>query len=419
MNKTKFYRLAAKKIRELAIDEWITVHPNGQEHKGTHIEIDESGTVTKGMGGTFNGYKIGEIKKDFTGPRATKSQIEANQKQASQTGLKSGHKQISNPQKIKREIFENGFDYVVIDNPRYIEGMKIKKQIGDANFKKYAPADVVNQVDLGMSELKLRKDKISIDDNGNIIGGDENNGNVRRLLSAQSDIDKMSGIQTKSKRSDTAAQKALSKAKEKASQDIQGKVNLTDPLKITKKTDKAVAIEKNGETVWIPKSAIETEGNYITHMASWAVESKGLSDNVDSGKLNAEKSRIQMEQFEKRRKEEFERDQRRREEADAYFRERDKRFAEKEKAERQKTSSGNSIYIPDELHVDEGDIVWYKGKTYKVGKALGGKRIDNETPSMHGSHLLGYEGGYAQKHDLIPLTEEEIQKNTIPVRTIR
>lgn len=56
-------------LRHLAMDEeWITVHPNGKEHKGNPVLID-SGVVKAGMGGKFNGQKLSEIKKDFTGPK--------------------------------------------------------------------------------------------------------------------------------------------------------------------------------------------------------------------------------------------------------------------------------------------------------------------------------------------------------------
>lgn len=52
-------------------DKWITVHPNGESGKGQPALIDgETGKVKAGMGGKFNGEKIGEIRKDFTGPKS-------------------------------------------------------------------------------------------------------------------------------------------------------------------------------------------------------------------------------------------------------------------------------------------------------------------------------------------------------------
>ena len=56
--------------RLLAMDNrWITVKPNGAENKGTHVELDGSGRVVRGMGGKFNGQKINEVRKDFVGAK--------------------------------------------------------------------------------------------------------------------------------------------------------------------------------------------------------------------------------------------------------------------------------------------------------------------------------------------------------------
>lgn len=53
-------------------DKWITVHPNGAESTGSHVKIDENGTIKAGMGGKFNGVNIkharaGEPRKDWSG----------------------------------------------------------------------------------------------------------------------------------------------------------------------------------------------------------------------------------------------------------------------------------------------------------------------------------------------------------------
>ena len=48
--------------KQLADSKWITVHPNGAGTKGTPVQISENGTVLAGMGGKFNGKKLGELK---------------------------------------------------------------------------------------------------------------------------------------------------------------------------------------------------------------------------------------------------------------------------------------------------------------------------------------------------------------------
>ena len=56
-------------------DKWITVKPNGDKGKGSHVKIDGEGRVVAGMGGKFNGVKINEVRKDFKGPKTPDKKI--------------------------------------------------------------------------------------------------------------------------------------------------------------------------------------------------------------------------------------------------------------------------------------------------------------------------------------------------------
>lgn len=76
--KQKQKAILNKARRLIAQDnKWITVKPNGSDGKGAHVELDESGRVTKGMGGKFNGTKINEVRKSFVGAK-TPSQAQLN-----------------------------------------------------------------------------------------------------------------------------------------------------------------------------------------------------------------------------------------------------------------------------------------------------------------------------------------------------
>ena len=56
-------------------DKWITVKPNGENNTGRPVLIDgETGEIKAGMGGKFNGQKISEARKSFSGPRITQKQ---------------------------------------------------------------------------------------------------------------------------------------------------------------------------------------------------------------------------------------------------------------------------------------------------------------------------------------------------------
>lgn len=111
--KQKQKAILNKARRLLAQDnKWITVKPNGEDGKGAHVEIDESGRVTKGMGGKFNGTKINEIRKSFVGAKtpsqehlaaATKPKDE--KKPSAKVKLKETHIQIKEPIKAEKSIF--------------------------------------------------------------------------------------------------------------------------------------------------------------------------------------------------------------------------------------------------------------------------------------------------------------------------
>lgn len=60
--------------KQLADAKWITVHPNGAGTKGTPVQISENGTVLAGMGGKFNGKKLGELKGGSTSAPLTPEQ---------------------------------------------------------------------------------------------------------------------------------------------------------------------------------------------------------------------------------------------------------------------------------------------------------------------------------------------------------
>nr|DAS31271.1 MAG TPA: hypothetical protein [Caudoviricetes sp.] len=110
--KQKQKAILNKARRLLAQDnKWITVKPNGSEGKGAHVELDESGRVTKGMGGKFNGTKINEVRKSFVGAKTpsqeqlNKSNQKTTKKPSAKINLKETHIQIKQPIKAEKSIF--------------------------------------------------------------------------------------------------------------------------------------------------------------------------------------------------------------------------------------------------------------------------------------------------------------------------
>ena len=87
-----------------AKDRWITVKPNGEENKGRHVKIDgETGEIKAGMGGRYNGQKISEARKSFTGARITSQQREVANKKAKERELASQAKKEKTNQAKKEK----------------------------------------------------------------------------------------------------------------------------------------------------------------------------------------------------------------------------------------------------------------------------------------------------------------------------
>lgn len=99
-------QIAKRAMQKLAMDadRWITVKPNGANNKGAPALIGENGEVKAGMGGKFNGQKISEVRKDFTGPKTpTKEQ----RGKADATPLSA--EQRKNIEKSRHLMAENGY----------------------------------------------------------------------------------------------------------------------------------------------------------------------------------------------------------------------------------------------------------------------------------------------------------------------
>ncbi|MGL4756314.1 MAG: DUF1073 domain-containing protein [Aeromonadaceae bacterium] len=58
-------------------EKWITVKPNGPDNTGSPVLIGEGGEIKAGMGGKFNGQKIGERKENPLPSQATEQHLEA------------------------------------------------------------------------------------------------------------------------------------------------------------------------------------------------------------------------------------------------------------------------------------------------------------------------------------------------------
>lgn len=135
------YALGRQK-KKLAQDDakWITVHPNGQGHKGRPALIDTaSGEVLGGMGGKFNGRHISSVKR---GHEQAGAQMNVN---------RMNHKaDMMNNQKI-------GFTN---KTSKDIEKQKIAKPEGYEERKKAREASLKRRVDLAQQHADTMQRKV-------------------------------------------------------------------------------------------------------------------------------------------------------------------------------------------------------------------------------------------------------------------
>ena len=133
-------------LHDFLDDKWITVHPNGKEGKGSPVLIGEDGTIKAGMGGKFNGQKIGEANK----AEQAKKKEEP----------KPIHKKLSewrHPTTGETRIYYNG-----VSQGAKIDGVKvyIKKSEYSENISIVATGNVSNSVkdkEVGYLETEIKE----------------------------------------------------------------------------------------------------------------------------------------------------------------------------------------------------------------------------------------------------------------------
>lgn len=117
---------------------WITVKPNGPDNKGAPVQIDDQGRVLKGMGGKFNGEKISEVRKDFSGPHTPK---EGQKDQPSAAGLSDAHRSQIDAMVKRADGSEKsilgGYEISSRGFPQELEKMGITSEEGKAAARKY------------------------------------------------------------------------------------------------------------------------------------------------------------------------------------------------------------------------------------------------------------------------------------------
>ena len=154
---------------------WITVKPNGPDHKGEAVQISEGGVVLKGMGGKFTGKHISQAKSGagvkkghevaVSAPSAPKSPAKPEPSKKTGPALKPGHLAIQEHRKVLKTT-EKG---IGISNKVYERAKALHAEGGEAAVREKGSAATraawANKEDIRW----LPKSGVSVE-NGHVVG---------------------------------------------------------------------------------------------------------------------------------------------------------------------------------------------------------------------------------------------------------
>lgn len=295
-------------------DSWITVKPNGKQHKGSHVKLNNEGRVVAGMGGKFNGVKINEARSSFVGPRTpTKTQRkEADRKTASQktkmnTAEMASFLEALPPSRMTSPMAAGRR----FQTERAVESLKkgepelpklhgyAKKSSSELDEQVYGKMPRDGSASEKYESLKksaapvleeanaIRKSMYHFQDFGNAMDLLKKNGySGNDLKDSKPYMDQFNNISIEHMNFLSYADK-LKKDVNKAQKDVQaekyqsklqeGFEVVREPYKIDRETEKAVLLINGNRKEWFPKSAVAIENGEVIGGAPWAFQKKYFS----------------------------------------------------------------------------------------------------------------------------------------------
>ena len=429
-------------------DRWITVKPNGEEEKGRPVLIEsETGEIKAGMGGKFTGKKLSELPQSKNPHPITEAKWQARQKrlaekQAVKGGLQEGHKAFPKRHAIKGEAEELGHKYYIVDNPLYQKAKELQEKLGEKQFRKQVPQDIQRMLDDGVTELKLRQDKVSVE-NGDIVGGNPQYGQYGRF---SRDLD-MEGaeIEQKAARSERMTKAAAErKVKEEAAKQERIKASAPD----TDEHGRPVAPKRpegvpdgywngkvysgnrvyiDGREIKLTKEKVEAlqkwQNDYAEYKKARETDTKAAPKQYldvayeDRDEAKAAGARwdpsVKKWYWDKRDGDMPEalnevsgRRQRQ------WQQEREERARQRDAQERQQREEERKAGVSTTVvlgRYNEGDVTQIDGQWVRVEKVGKRQKIDENMPSVYGARLLGHEGDWGTEVKIRPASESEIR----------
>lgn len=296
------------KSKTLAFDEakWITVKPNGQQHKGRPALIDsETGEVLGGMGGKFNGKHISAVPKHGKHEQmGAQMQIIARnpaQKAAAMNQQRIDFKPIGAQTNTSEVQNANSLEPKRQEQSAEQEKAKIAKDFvknkgwneSDSGYYNPTNKQFGDMIGLELEYYKTGNIKTAILD-GEYIS----NSGARRLLDAKDntylDPNGVLHVPADIKNKIKPEYQSLILTPEQAEMRKKANPNfrpLGSPVSVKDETDKAILLEGQTGTYWMPKSQVVRENGLVTWVNKDLAQQK-IQENKTSAKGNKSVSSV-------------------------------------------------------------------------------------------------------------------------------
>jgi hypothetical protein len=282
--------------RQLANDDskWITVHPNGKENKGRPALIDgETGEVLGGMGGKFNGKHISAVPQHGKNEQmGAQMFVNAKNHRADlMNGQKIDFKPVGGQSQTDRSAIEAGSAKELKRQEQLAEQGKVKtakdfvKKKGwtESSGGYYYPTteQFGDMIGLELEYYKTGNIKTAILDGEHI-----SNSSARRLLGAKDntylDANGVLHVPDGIKNEIKPEYQSLILSPEQAETRKKGNPQfkpLESPVSVKDETDKAVLLEGQTGSYWMPKSQVVRENGLVTWVNEDLAQQKKQAQN--------------------------------------------------------------------------------------------------------------------------------------------
>lgn len=345
-------------------DKWITVKPNGENAKGRPVLLGDNGEIKGGMGGKFNGQKLSEARKGFTGPRITNTQREEAKQKSDQPPF--------DRESYRKQMYAGHMDNVVkrraesgeYDGPKGIESAKAQIE----TLKQ--EAEYFKNSDHPKKDLIVAQKEIQVEWLNDWLDKQKQ---AKKAKAAEARKRKNAQKEAQKRESDASTWTALPPEVRR----------LKTPIAVKKETEKAYQVETESGRQWIPKSVCHvTPDGIVIGLEDWWAKRSGWGDRL------REMTRSQYEAIQQKEQ---------------------KKLQDYETREQQYLQQNGlkKVKVPFGGKNDSLNYVTIGNQRYKVVERKGWSQVQEGDEDKFGPHLKGHERSQAYWAYVKPVNGDE------------